>query len=89
MVGGAQMHETNLISARVSTTLAKRLATLAQYTQRSKSYIVAQAIEEFVNVNEWQIDAIKEGIAAAERDEVVPHAQALAVLGSWGPDVNT
>ena len=83
------MPETNLVSARVPATLAKRLAILAESTQRSKSYIAAQAIEEFVNANEWQIDAIKEGIVAADRGEVVPHAQALAVLSTWDLDADT
>lgn len=78
------MAETTLISARVSPELAERLAALAEFTQRSKSYLAAQAIEEFINVQEWQVQAIREGIEAAKNGDVASHAQALAVLNSWG-----
>ena len=73
-----------LVSARVPGDLAQRLETLAQTMHRSKSFLAAQAIEEFVDLQEWQVQAIKEGMAAVERGEVVSHEQAVAVLKSWG-----
>jgi predicted transcriptional regulator len=78
------MSDTILVSTRVSTEVAKRLAALAQSTHRSKSFLAAQAIEEFLNVQEWHVEAIKEGIAAAERGDVKSHEQALAILNTWG-----
>ncbi len=81
------MSETTLISTRVSPELAERLATLAKSTNRSKSYLAAQAIEEYVAVEEWHVEAIKEGIAAVERGDTVSHEQAMAVLKSWGKRV--
>ena len=78
------MSETTLITTRVSTDVAKRLAALAQSTHRPKSFIAAQAIEDFLNVQEWHVEAIKEGIAAAERGDVKSHDQALAILNAWG-----
>ena len=42
------------------------------------------AIEEFLNVQEWHVEAIKEGIAAAERGDVKSHEQAIAILNTWG-----
>ena len=75
---------TTLVSARVPGDLAKRLESLAQTMHRSKSFLAAQAIEEFVDLQEWHVQAIKEGMAAVERGEVVSHEQALAVLKSWG-----
>ena len=82
------MKETMLISARVSSSLANRLAALADSTHRSKSNIASQAIEEFVNTHEWQVAAIKEGMAAANRGEVVPHEQAKVMLAAWGKDAD-
>ena len=78
------MSESMLLSARVSPYLAQRLAALASTTRRSKSFLAAQAIEEFVNVQEWQVAAIQEGLAAVDRGEVVSHSQALAILDTWG-----
>ena len=76
--------ESTLISARVSDSLAKRLQNLALEMHRSKSYLAAQAIEEFVELQEYHVKAIKEGIEAVERGETVSHDQAVAVLKNWG-----
>ena len=81
------MSETSLVSVRISPELAERLSALAQTTHRSKSFLAAQAIEEFVNVQEWHMKAIREGIAAVERGEVASHDQAVALLKSWGKHV--
>lgn len=83
------MGETILISTRVSVDLAGRLADLAQTTHRSKSFLAAQAIEEFINVQEWQVEAIKEGLAAADRGDLKGHAQAIAILNTWGKRAKT
>ena len=78
------MNETILVSTRVSTDLAERLAALAQTTHRSKTLLAAQAIEEFLNVQEWQVEAIKEGLASADRGDLKSHEQAIAILNTWG-----
>jgi predicted transcriptional regulator len=78
------MSGTTLISARVPEEVAQRLEVLANETNRSKSYLAAQAIEEFVDLQEWQVAAIKEGMAAAEKGKVKSHAQALDILNAWG-----
>jgi predicted transcriptional regulator len=64
--------------------LAERLESLAKATDRSKSYLATMAIEEFVAVQEWQVQAIKEGIADAEAGEVVTHQKAIKELKKWG-----
>lgn len=76
--------ESVLVSTRVPKNVASRLEGLAKSMHRSKSYIAAQAIEEFVDLYEWHVEAIKEGISAVERGDVVTHNQALAVLKTWG-----
>jgi len=76
--------ESTLVSARIPGELAKRLEVLAREMHRSKSFLAAQAIEEFVDLQEWHVNAIKDGIAAVERGEVVSHEQAISVLKSCG-----
>ncbi|MCF6291463.1 MAG: CopG family transcriptional regulator [Desulfobacterales bacterium] len=78
------MSETILVSARVSPEVANRLAALSKSTHRSKSFLAAQAIEEFINVQEWHVEAIKQGIAAAKNNDVKSHEQAVAILNTWG-----
>jgi predicted transcriptional regulator len=39
-------------------------------------------------LEEWQLQAIGEGIAAVERGDVVDHETAITVLRRWGTRAN-
>jgi predicted transcriptional regulator len=68
--------------------LSDRLERLAKTTKQSKSSLASQAIEEFLTVQEWHIQAIKEGIAAADKGDIVSHNEAVAELKKWGKRVS-
>ena len=55
------------ISARLDPETAKKLELLVKATARSKSYLVAEAIEAYVEEQAWQIGAIREGIKEADK----------------------
>jgi RHH-type rel operon transcriptional repressor/antitoxin RelB len=78
------MKKASLISVRMPEDLAARLESLAKATDRSKSYLATLAIEEFVALQEWQIQAIKEGISDADAGRMVGHDRALEELKKWG-----
>lgn len=80
------MNESVLISVRVSKDTANRLASLAESTERSKSYLAAQAIEEYLELNEWQIKAIEQAIESADRGELIEHSKIVEWVESWGTD---
>jgi predicted transcriptional regulator len=80
------MAETELVSVRVPIETAQRLKALAEAMQRSKSFLGAQAIEEFVAAHEWQLAAIREGVDAADAGQVVEHDRVTAWVESWGTD---
>jgi RHH-type transcriptional regulator, rel operon repressor / antitoxin RelB len=60
-----------LVTVRVKPDVAARLEKLAESMERSKSYLAAEAIEEYLEIHEWQVQAIQEGIAAADRGETI------------------
>lgn len=80
------MKKQTLVSVRLSEPVADRLENLSRATCRSKSFLAAQAIEEFLALQEWQVAAIQEGIEAADRGEVVSHDDAVAELKRWSRD---
>ena len=43
-------------------------------------------LRNYLELQAWQVAAIKEGIAAADRGEVVDHAEVKAWLESWGTE---
>ncbi len=60
-----------LISVRVPTTIADRLESLAKTVDRSKSYLAAEAIEEYLAIHEWQVQAIQAGLQEIEQGTVI------------------
>jgi len=54
------------ISARLDSNLAKKLDKLAKATNRSKSFLAAEAIEKYIDEQSWQIEAIKKGVKEAD-----------------------
>ncbi len=77
------MPKTSFLSVRLPEELAERLENLAKSTDRSKSYLAACAVEEYLAVQEWQVKAVREGMAAAEKGEIAGHEEALKELKRW------
>jgi predicted transcriptional regulator len=64
--------------------LKQRLEAVALRVHRSESLLAAEAIEEFLAVQEWQLAAIEEGIAAADHSDLIPHEDVRAWAESLG-----
>ena len=50
---------------------------------RSRSFIAAEAIREYVALNDWQIAEIKKGIAEADRGDFASDAEVERTLRKW------
>lgn len=55
-----------IVSVRLKNGVSKRLEALAEATERSRSFLAAEAIEQYIELQEWQVDAIKTGLAQAK-----------------------
>jgi predicted transcriptional regulator len=71
-------------TVRVDATAKKRLEKLAKSTGRSRSFLAAEAINEYLDVNEWQVAGIKRAIASLDRGEGVSHQRVKDWVASWG-----
>jgi predicted transcriptional regulator len=58
------------------------LEKLAKSTGRSRSFLAAEALSEYLDVNEWQVAGVKKAIAALDRGEGIPHEQVKAWVNS-------
>ena len=56
----------SVLTLRIDDTLRKKLDKLAKATQRSRAFLAAEAIREYVDINEWQVQEIKKGLAEAD-----------------------
>ena len=69
------MAESAVLTLRLDAKLKKQLDRLSKSMSRSRSFVAAQAIQEFVSVNEWQINEIKKGLAEADAGDFVPEEE--------------
>jgi RHH-type transcriptional regulator, rel operon repressor / antitoxin RelB len=71
-------------SVRVETGVKKRLERLAKSTGRSRSFLAAEAINEYLDVNEWQVSGIKRAMASLDGGEGIAHDMVKDWIESWG-----
>jgi RHH-type transcriptional regulator, rel operon repressor / antitoxin RelB len=71
-------------TVRVDAAAKKRLERLAKSTGRSRSFLAAEAINDYLDVNEWQVAGIKQAIASLDRGEGVSHERVKDWITSWG-----
>jgi len=77
------MPESAVLTLRLDAKLKKQLDRLSKSMSRSRSFVAAQAIQEYVSVNEWQITEIKKAVAAADRGEFASAKQVEQGLKRW------
>lgn len=64
---------TSTMTIRLDDLMKRKLDKLAQSTHRTKSYLAAEAIGEYINLHEWQIEEIHQGISDANLGNFVDH----------------
>ena len=75
--------ESSVLTLRLDAKLKSQLDRLSKSMNRSRSFVAAQAIQEYVSVNEWQIAEIKKAIAAADRGEFASDKEVEQRLKRW------
>jgi predicted transcriptional regulator len=67
--------------------LDEEVADIAAALDRPKSWVIEQAIRDFVAVQTWHLEAIDEGIRDADAGRVAAHDDVATWVRSWGkPD---
>lgn len=59
----------------IRTAKVAEIDALASALDRSRNYIVNQAIEQYLEANAWQVEKVQEGISAAREGRVRPAAE--------------
>jgi len=63
------MPESSVLTLRLDAKLKSQLDRLSKSMNRSRSFVAAQAIQEYVSVNEWQIGEIKKALVEADQGD--------------------
>ena len=76
----AKMPSAVPVMTRVTPDVKKKLRAIAKSVDRSEAFLAREAIEQFVEVNDWQITLISSRLAEAKAGgETVPHDK----VGRW------
>jgi predicted transcriptional regulator len=73
----------NAFTVRILEETSDKLDELAVKMDRSRSFLAAKAIEEFVAREAWQLAEIEAGLAEANRGEFASEAEVERVLGKY------
>ena len=68
---------TEAFTVRAESYIVHKLDHIAGSLDRSRNYLVNQAIQEYLETHAWQIEKITQGIEEAERGDLVDHDQVM------------
>ncbi len=71
---------------RLEDTTLSDLDNLASKTERSRNWLVARAVQDFIALNKWQLGKIEAGIAAADRGDFVNDEELLRLRTKFKPE---
>lgn len=72
------------VSGRVAQDISVRLDALANATARSRSFLVEEALRAYVEDQEWQIAAIREGLELDKAGDYATDEEVDTFFGKWG-----
>ncbi|MGA3112920.1 MAG: ribbon-helix-helix domain-containing protein [Syntrophobacteraceae bacterium] len=77
------MNETVTITARIPAKNKERLEVLARATGRKKGFLIAQAVEEYLQTQAWQIEETAKAIQEADAGNFAADEELRAFRAKW------
>ena len=71
------------MTLRLEDDIKDRLETLAGATQRSKSYLAAEAVRDYVELNEWQIQETRQALTEADVGDFASAEELATLAAKW------
>jgi predicted transcriptional regulator len=72
------------VTTRLDDETQQKLEVLAKATDRSRSWLVADAVRRYVEEESWQVAAIKEGVRQADAGDFASEEEVRQAFGKWG-----
>ena len=72
------------MTIRLEPELKSRLDKLATATHRSKSFLASEAVREYIELNEWQIQELKTAIKEADAEDFASIQEVETIFNKWG-----
>jgi predicted transcriptional regulator len=75
--------EKQTISFRLESDTVAALDSLADSMDRDRSYLLNEAVQAYLELQRWQLDEIRAGMADMDAGRVVSHEKIKAMAGKW------
>ena len=73
-------------TVRIDDTVLERVDGMAKVLSRSRSWVINQAIDKFLEHEEWFIKEVEDGLAEVEKGEIATREEVGAAFRKWGVD---
>ncbi len=77
------MAESSVLTLRLDPKLKEQLDLLSHAVNRSRSFVAAEAIREYVALNNWQIEETVKALSEADRGEFASDKEVGRALTKW------
>lgn len=77
------MPSSSILTLRLDSKLKKRLDQLSLAMSRSRSFVAAEAIREYVELNDWQIAEVKKALAEADHGDFATDREVKLTVRKW------
>ena len=78
------MSELKTISFRMPADTVETLDALAETMDRDRTYLLNEAVERYLELNEYHIKLIEKGLRAAKEGKLVSHADVKKMISNLG-----
>lgn len=73
----------DVITFRLDSEKKKALDAIAATMDRDRAYVLNEAVEEFIELHQWQLSHIQKGIEQADREEFASDTEVQAAFKRW------
>jgi predicted transcriptional regulator len=77
------------ITFRTPEAKAAALDSIAAMQQRDRSFILNEAVDHYLSLQEYHLALIDEGIRADDAGDVIPHSEVVKMVASWSKQKKT
>lgn len=71
------------VSFRLESDKVAALDALAGSLDRDRTYLLSEAVQAYLETQQWHLDQIRAGIADGDAGRVVQHSKVKAVAAKW------
>ena len=77
--------EKQTVSFRLESDKVSALDALADSLDRNRTYLLGEAVQAYLETQQWQLEQIRAGIAEADAGKVIDHRKVKAMAARWRP----